>query len=47
MGGIGEEVGASAVWQCGTLQGDEKCAWTRTVLTGTLVGAIEVLPLAC
>ena len=33
MGGIGAEVGASAVWHWGTLQGVEKCAQTRTVLT--------------
>ena len=33
MGGIGGEVGASAVKHRGTLQGVEKCARTRTVLT--------------
>ena len=33
MWGIGAEVGASAVWRWGMLQGVEKCAWTRTVLT--------------
>ena len=33
MGAIGGEVGASTVWHQGTLQGVEKFAWTRTVLT--------------
>ena len=33
MEGIGGGVGASAVRCQGTLQGVEKCAWARTVLT--------------
>src|SRR3712207_8518927 len=32
-GGIGGEVGTSAVWHWGMLQGVEKCARTRTMLT--------------
>ena len=35
--GIGAEVGASVVWQWSMLQGVEKCAWTRTVLTEYVV----------
>ena len=37
VGGIGGEVGASAVQHLSMLQGVEKCAWTRTVLTVCVV----------
>ena len=37
FGGIGGEVGASAVWHQGMLQGGGKCGRTRTVLTVCVV----------